>query len=198
MFILWLISSLGVLYSIDRYISPGLLIGSSSSGVLVNTTVHSTDPRISYSPPSKCARTLLGSCKHEDDPWEPVTYFSSGMVETFFQLIEPKDKSGSRHSASISFSFKGQAIYIYGPPRRHVKNPKEHVFCLDFSCSTVDVAKIYSDASRWNDEPVLLWSQDGLSGWRSHDVRLTLEDSKSTSGLFFHHLDFTVSEKDVP
>lgn len=183
-----------------------LLMASNYSSVLariVNTTLHSTHPQVSYSPESYCAKALFGECRKRYDPFTMSTYVdSSSMKRTFFQTNsrgnEPTSSDMTRR-AEISFHGKppgifmglpaylslgllrclGRAVYIYGPPPALLDNlPGRIQLSMDGELlETIDLEKQYRERDQNTTDRRLLyqWKSNGRDA--SHVLQISLLDS---------------------
>lgn len=161
-----------------------LLMASNYSSVLariVNTTLHSTHPQVSYSPESYCAKALFGECRKRYDPFTMSTYVdSSSMKRTFFQTnSRGNEPTSSDMTRRAEISFHGRAVYIYGPPPALLDNlPGRIQLSMDGELlETIDLEKQYRERDQNTTDRRLLyqWKSNGRDA--SHVLQISLLDS---------------------
>ncbi|KAG8913681.1 hypothetical protein FRC02_005349, partial [Tulasnella sp. 418] len=165
---------------------------------LINRTISSTNPHISYHPECQLGFCSQNGCTDPYNPWTPVSYKSpNGIIETFFKSNNWHNYPDTEEIRHMSFGFRGSAVYLYGAPVNQVlQSPGSHEVCVGSTCHPVYVQSLYqrSRIQRTDDVPVLLWAREGLDVSQYHEIRLRIRDphtSERIIGITFHHLVVT-------
>ncbi|CAE6382140.1 unnamed protein product [Rhizoctonia solani] len=173
----------------------------------INTTIYDTNTaHIAYSPQNKfCTKwsnyIFWRSCDAWAKPWESVTYHSQGKLATLHRSLD-------HEQPSMTISFQGSSIWLYGPPRSQLQAiPVDHKICLyenhqmasDTVCFRVDVAEAYSFADDF-DAPVVIFAKGGL---QEHEHRIVVsvgdpvDEVDRHRGIQFSHAVYAI-ERPTP
>ncbi|KAG8894954.1 hypothetical protein FRC00_008254 [Tulasnella sp. 408] len=147
---------------------------------LVNTTLHSTHPRVIYAPESWCIKDIFGGCIERRDPFTMSTYVDSDSIKrTFFQTDswgnEPNSTTMKRR---VQVTFYGRAVYVYGIPQAYLdKLPGRIQISLNgLVMETIDLEAKYREE---NDEPLkpqLLYHWEGGGSDAANILEISLLD----------------------
>ncbi|KAG8888543.1 hypothetical protein FRB98_007408 [Tulasnella sp. 332] len=171
---------------------------------IVQTTYYDTNPWISYSPSTACQPVLFGCNRY--NPWaKEVVAFPSGHNQSFHHTSTLEDDAYGANNRSISFTFQGVALYVYGASKAQVDRIggdkdielAHQSICIENSCEVIDAHQAYLNVDPENvHEPVLLWSYEGYPSTSLRHAELRLLDNHSPVGHVRHMtLDrFVVSE----
>ncbi|KAG8989985.1 hypothetical protein FRB94_013828 [Tulasnella sp. JGI-2019a] len=169
---------------------------------LVNTTIHSTNPRIVLSPESSCSGTPIGQgCGRRYDPWDLETYKDeNGQLKTYHRTSSWGNQPHGDQIRTVSFGFLGTSLRIYGAPPKQLRTlhqlPGRLELCIQGSCHKINTQQLYDSISEANQHlPVLIWSSE--FGNQYHRIQLRLLDTSNgrepTHAMTFHHLVYQES-----
>ncbi|KAG8920857.1 hypothetical protein FRC02_000659, partial [Tulasnella sp. 418] len=161
----------------------------------VKRRVLDSRPNMLYLPTRACSSS---SCHGYFNPWTVEEYPTlAGINRTYHRTSTWLNTIGGASNRRIAFTVPRftSAIEIYGAPRPRVLHPhgKQEV-CLDEDCYPVDVEQAYMniepDAEQ---DPVLIWSIDGLDPTRYYTLIMKLVDrtgdgDKNVRGMTFSEL----------
>ncbi|KIO30155.1 hypothetical protein M407DRAFT_20821 [Tulasnella calospora MUT 4182] len=147
---------------------------------LVNTTLHSTHPQVTYAPEYSCAKKILGGCMERLDPFTMSTYVGSdSMKRTVFQTNSWGNEPDSDHmKRRVEISFYGRAVYVYGPPPAQLDRRPGHIqISLNgFLMEVVDLETKYTDENDEPWSPQLMYHWEGGGGDAAHTLQISLLD----------------------